>query len=65
MIVGVSGEIEQGQSFMRLPNGAFELINVPNAFATEVTGISAGGIITGRAFFNSDGTWHGFTGKCQ
>jgi hypothetical protein len=65
-IVGLSHSTESGASFLRKSNGAVELISVPNAFATEVTGISlVNGIITGRAFFNSDGTWHGFTAKCQ
>ena len=65
-IVGLSGSTEAGVSFLRKSSGAVELISVPNSFATEVTGISlVNGIITGRAFFNSDGTWHAFTAKCQ
>lgn len=65
-IVGVNHATEAGVSFLRKSSGAVELISVPGSFATEVTGISpVNGIISGRAFFNSDGTWHGFTAKCQ
>jgi hypothetical protein len=65
-IVGIDLATESGQSFLRKSNGVFEFIVVPNAAVTDVTGISlVNGIITGRAFFNSDGTWHGFTAKCQ
>jgi hypothetical protein len=65
-IVGLSHSNEAGVSFLRKSSGAVELISVPNAASTDVTGISlVNGIITGRAFFNSDGTWHGFTAKCQ
>jgi hypothetical protein len=41
-------------------NGVFKQIDVPNSSFTQVSGISAGGVISGTTDFNQ-----GFTGTCQ
>jgi hypothetical protein len=65
-IVGVSTSNEPPTSFI-YENGTFKVISYPNAFSTQVAGISANGIITGRIILNnSDPTsGRGFTATCN
>jgi hypothetical protein len=65
VIVGISSATEQGISFL-YANGTFKVINVPNSFATAVTGISSGGLIVGNVNLNGNQTgWRGFTPTCH
>jgi probable HAF family extracellular repeat protein len=65
-IVGVSTSNEPPTSFI-YENNVFKVISYPNAFSTQVAGISANGIITGTIILNnSDPTsGRGFTAKCN
>ena len=71
-LVGISNNNVAVGSFQRLStyisflyaNGAFKNIIVPNADSTQVTGISAQGVISGNAAY-SDGSVKSFTATCK
>ena len=58
----VLGEVEPlgPPIYFMYANGVFKQIDVPNSSFTQVSGISAGGVITGTTDFNQ-----GFTATCQ
>ena len=59
VIIGEAEPIGPPIYFM-YANGVFKKIDIPNSSATQVSGISAGGVITGTTDFNQ-----GFTATCQ
>jgi hypothetical protein len=71
-LVGISNNNVAVGSFQRLDtfisflyaNGVFKNIFVPKADSTQVTGISATGVITGNAAYN-DGSTKEFTATCK
>ena len=60
------GSYQSGDTYIPFlyANGVFETISVPNAESTQVTGISANGVISGNAAY-SDGSTKSFTANCK
>ena len=63
VVVGFNTANEPSTSFL-YANGTFKVISVPNSFSTNVSGISANGVITGNVVYNS-GSAGAFTATCQ
>jgi hypothetical protein len=63
VVVGFSTLQEPYVSFL-YANGAFKVISVPNSFSTNVTGVSAKGVISGNVAYNS-GASGAFTATCK
>jgi hypothetical protein len=63
VVVGFNTSNEPYTSFL-YANGAFKVISVPNSFSTNVSGISANGVITGNVVYNS-GSAGAFTATCK
>jgi hypothetical protein len=66
-MIGINTSNEPPSSFL-YANGAFKVISVPNSYETIVGGISANGLISGSATFNTSngGSYsHGFTATCK
>lgn len=63
VIVGFNTLNEPYTSFL-YANGVFKVIAVPNSFSTQVTSISAGGLIAGEVSYNS-GASSAFTATCK
>jgi len=63
VVVGFNTSNEPYISFL-YANGAFKVISVPNSFSTNVSGISANGVITGNVVYNS-GSAGAFTATCK
>jgi hypothetical protein len=65
VIVGINHSTQQGVSFL-YANGTFKIIKIPNSFLTNVSAISAMGLIAGTANMTGDQTgWRGFTATCH
>ena len=63
LVVGFSTLQEPYVSFL-YANGVFKVISVPNSFSTNVTGVSANGVISGNVVYNS-GASGAFTATCK
>lgn len=67
VMVGINTSSEPPSSFL-YANGAFKVISVPNSYETIVGGISANGLISGYAVFNTSngGSYSsGLTATCK
>lgn len=62
VVVGFNTSNEPYTSFL-YANGTFKVISVPNAFSTNVTNISANGVISGTAAYTSSSS--AFTATCK